>query len=39
MEIPDLVALHQFKQLSSLEILMSIVDYNNFHKVIQIDLS
>jgi hypothetical protein len=35
MEIQDLVALHQFKQLSSLEILIQFGYYNDFHKAIQ----
>jgi hypothetical protein len=36
--IPNLVALHQFKQLSSLEITIESNDFNDFHEVIESEL-
>jgi hypothetical protein len=39
MEIQDLVALHQFQQLSSLEISIEFGYYNDFHEAIQFDFS
>jgi hypothetical protein len=37
--IPDLVALHQFRQLSSLDISMGFLGFADIHKVIELDHS
>jgi hypothetical protein len=38
-DIPNLVALHQFRQLSSLDISMGFLGFNDIQKVIELDHS